>query len=43
MTKSAQVVNFRHKDNDGMLVITVSDDPDETQSSIVSVGGNIAP
>ena len=43
MTKSAQVVNFRHKDNDGMLVITVSDDPDDPQSSIVSVGGNIAP
>ncbi|MFF8892382.1 hypothetical protein [Brevibacterium casei] len=43
MTKSAQVVNFRHKDNDGVLVITVSDDPDDPKASIVSLGGNIAP
>jgi len=43
LTKAAQVVNFRHKDNDGMLVLTVSDDPADPKASIVSLGGTIAP
>lgn len=42
-TNSAQVVNFRHTENDGMLVITISDDPDDEASSIVTVGGTVAP
>lgn len=42
-TKSAQVVNFRHKDNEGLLVITIAQDPSEKANSIVTVGGNIVP
>lgn len=42
-TKSAQVVNFRHKDNDGLLVVTIAQDPSEKANSIVTVGGNIVP
>lgn len=42
-TKSAQVVNFRHKDNEGLLVVTIAKDPSEKANSIVTVGGNIVP
>lgn len=42
-TKSAQVVNFRHKDNEGLLVVTIAEDPSEKKNSIVTVGGNIVP
>lgn len=42
-TKSAQVVNFRHKDNEGLLVVTIAEDPSEKSNSIVTVGGNIVP
>lgn len=40
--ESARVVNFRHKDNEGLLVITVSPDPEEASNSIVTIGGTIA-
>lgn len=42
-TKSAQVVNFRHKDNESLLVVTIAKDPSEKANSIVTVGGNIVP
>ena len=42
-TKSAQVVNFRHKDNDGLLVVTIAEDPSDKANSIVTVGGNVVP
>lgn len=42
-TKSAQVVNFRHKDNEGLLVVTIAQDPSKKANSIVTVGGNIVP
>lgn len=42
-TKSAQVVNYRHKDNEGLLVVTIAKDPSEKANSIVTVGGNIVP
>lgn len=40
-TKSARVVNFKHKDNDSVLVVTVSEDSKDKANSIVTVGGNI--
>lgn len=42
-TKSAQVVNFRNKDDEGLLVVTIANDPSEKKTSIVTVGGNIVP
>ncbi len=42
-TDEARVVNFRHKDNDGLLVVTISKDAAEDASSIVTVGGTVAP
>lgn len=42
-TKSAQVVNFRHQDNEGLLVVTIAQDPSKKANSIVTVGGNIVP
>ena len=41
-TKSARVVNFKHKDNDSVLVVTVAEDSEDKANSIVTVGGNIA-
>ena len=41
-TKSARVVNFNHKDNDSVLVVTVAEDSEDKANSIVTVGGNIA-
>ncbi|UZD61040.1 hypothetical protein [Brevibacterium sp. JSBI002] len=41
-TKSARVVNFKHKDNDSVLVVTVAEDSEDKANSIVSVGGNIS-
>lgn len=41
-TKSARVVNFKHKDNDSVLVVTVAEDSEVKANSIVTVGGNIA-
>ena len=40
-TKSARVVNFKHKDNDSVLVVTVAEDSEDKANSIVTVGGNI--
>lgn len=40
-TKSARVVNFKHKDNDSVLVVTVAEDSEDEANSIVTVGGNI--
>ncbi|SDS55203.1 hypothetical protein SAMN04489752_1962 [Brevibacterium siliguriense] len=40
-TKSARVVNFKHKDNDSVLVVTVAEDSADKANSIVTVGGNI--
>ena len=40
-TKSARVQNFKHKDNDSVLVVTVADDSADKAQSIVTVGGNI--
>ncbi|MCI4010230.1 hypothetical protein [Brevibacterium sp. ZH18] len=42
-TKSAEVVNYRNKDNDGLLVVTIAKDPSDTVNSIVTVGGNVIP
>lgn len=42
-TKSAQVVNFRHEDNDGLLVVTIAEDPSDKANAIVTVGGNVVP
>lgn len=42
-TKSAQVVNFRHKDNESLLVVTVAQDSSDKKNSIVTVGGNVVP
>ncbi|WP_246475820.1 hypothetical protein [Brevibacterium renqingii] len=42
-TKSARVVNFRHKDNDSVLVVTIADDGAGKDQSIVTIGGNIVP
>jgi hypothetical protein len=40
-TKSARVQNFKHKDNDSVLVVTVAEDSKDKSQSIVTVGGNI--
>lgn len=40
-TKSARVVNFKHKDKDSVLVVTVAEDSKDKANSIVTVGGNI--
>ena len=42
-TKSARVLNFRHKDNDSVLVVTVADDSDDKAQKVVTIGGNIVP
>ncbi|RBP61917.1 hypothetical protein DFO66_11851 [Brevibacterium sanguinis] len=42
-TDDARVVNFRHKDNDGLLVVTISKDPADDANSIVTVGGTVVP
>jgi hypothetical protein len=41
-TKSGRVVNYQHKDNDSVLVVTVAEDSKDKKQSIVTVGGNIA-
>lgn len=40
-TKSGKVLNFKHKKNDGLLVVTVAKDPDDKANSIVTIGGNV--
>ncbi|MGO2037521.1 MAG: hypothetical protein ACTH2U_13675 [Brevibacterium sp.] len=40
-TDSGRVMNFKHKKNDGLLVVTVAEDPENKDNSIVTVGGNI--
>lgn len=40
-TKSGKVMNFKHKKNDGLLVVTVAEDPGDKKNSIVTIGGNI--
>jgi hypothetical protein len=42
-TKSARVLNFRHKDNDSVLVVTVADDAGDKKHKVVTIGGNIVP
>ncbi|UVI34653.1 hypothetical protein [Brevibacterium spongiae] len=42
-TKSGSVQNFKHKDNDSVLVVTVAEDSSDKSQSIVTVGGNIVP
>src|SRR5699024_7908199 len=42
-TKSARVLNFRHKDNDSVLVVTVADDAGDKEQKVVTIGGNIVP
>lgn len=39
----AEVVNFKSTKNDGLLVVTVSTDPKAGGTSIVSIGGTVAP
>ncbi|WP_309133030.1 hypothetical protein [Brevibacterium sp.] len=41
-TDEARVANYRHKDNDGLLVVTISKDAKDS-SSVVTVGGTVAP
>lgn len=41
-TKSGRVVNYKNTDNDSVLVVTVAEDSEDKDQSIVTVGGNIA-